>query len=152
MENRANSQTQLMVALPLSNAFLVNIASLRALKAVLQKLSTDLNWDLSFKMEASIDSTILGDDPHQNVIQISTISLSAVLAGIDFLCIETPDLKHPHHDPKWLRTAVHIGHIMKQESFLSGLTDPMSGSYYIEQLTEQIAKNIWEGLQNYNHT
>ncbi len=139
------------ISLKLSHDFLVNIASLRALKAVLQKLNRLFQWNIQFKLEATIDDTLLSSDSHQNVIQICTVSLSGILAGVDFICFESPEASLADPNPKWIRTAVHMGHIMKQESYLKGHTDPLAGSYFLENLTEQIAQHIWNGLQNHTH-
>jgi len=73
--------------------------------------------------------------------------MSAVLGGCDALLI------HPHD--RYCRTgnkfsqriALTVSNLLKEESYFDKVTDPSSGSYYIENLTSQLASNALHLLQ-----
>ncbi len=78
-------------------------------------------------------------DPHTNLLRAATEALSAVIGGCDKLTIEAFGFeKH---------LAVNIQRILQEESHLDAVADPAGGSYYIETLTDSIAKEAWKLFQ-----
>lgn len=78
-------------------------------------------------------------DPYVNLLRVTTEALSAVLGGCDTLCVQ------PAHFDAHL--AENVQHILREESSLDQVADPAAGSYYIETLTDALARESWKLFQ-----
>ena len=78
-------------------------------------------------------------DRYTNLLRAATESLSAVVGGCDALYVE-PFGFDDH-------IAVNIQRILKEESNIDAVADPAGGSYYIETLTDLIARAAWKLFQ-----
>ncbi len=139
--------SNLFIEILINNDFLLNICSIRALKLVLNKIWNLYQLKQNYFLEVNIDRKALSADTHSNIIKLSAMALSASISEIDFLILPPGDLKSDTPDIQWIKTSLHAMHILKQEAQLSKLSDPLAGAYFIEDLTEQLAKKIWLKLQ-----
>jgi methylmalonyl-CoA mutase len=78
-------------------------------------------------------------DRYTNLLRATTEALSAVIGGCDQLTVE-PFGFDDH-------LAVNIQRILKEEAHLDAVADPAGGSYYIEALTNSIAREAWKLFQ-----
>ena len=78
-------------------------------------------------------------DPHVNMLRVTTEALSAVLGGCDSLTITACGFD-PH-------LAENVHHILREESHLDKVLDPAAGSYYVEALTDALAREAWALFQ-----
>lgn len=78
-------------------------------------------------------------DPYMNLLRVTTEALSAIIGGCDSLTIL------PCRFDTHLASNVH--HILREEVHLGKVTDPAAGSYYVESLTEAIAREAWKLFQ-----
>ena len=78
-------------------------------------------------------------DRYTNLLRSTTESLSAVIGGCDALHVE-PFGFDSH-------IAVNIQRILKEEANIDAVADPAGGSYYIETLTDSIAREAWKVFQ-----
>lgn len=131
----------------LTDDFLRNIYTLRALRIVLQNIKELFSLNLDFKIEGRIHPAVYGEDQHNNLIIASTLSSSAILSGIDFLIPELPLDGISQNDWGWKKSSIHLQQILKQESKLNGLIEPVSGSYYLDNMTLKCAQALWSALQ-----
>ncbi len=83
-------------------------------------------------------------DPHVNALRAATEAFSAVIGGADSLCVLPYDSVFSLPDEFSRRLARNTQTILNEEANLSELIDPAGGSYFIESLTESVAKNAWE--------
>ena len=79
-------------------------------------------------------------DPHVNMLRVTTEALSAVLGGCDSLTI-TPCGFDAH-------LADNVHHILREESHLDKVLDPGAGAYYVEALTDAVAREAWALFQS----
>ena len=86
---------------------------------------------------ASANKTIY--DPYVNLLRVTTEAMSAVIGGCDSLTI-TPCRFDAH-------LAENVHHILREESRLDAVMDPGAGSYYIEALTDAVARAAWTLFQ-----
>jgi methylmalonyl-CoA mutase len=94
----------------------------------------------SIHARVSKDSFV--EDAHKNKIRVTTQAMSAVLAGVESLTID------PTEDSDFgKRISRNVQHLLQLESYLDRVADPAAGSYYIEQLTNQIAEAVWQRFQ-----
>lgn len=86
-------------------------------------------------------------DPHNNILRTTTEAMSAVLGGADSIYIVPFDECYNVGDETSRRLARNTQIILKQEAHLARVADAGGGSYYLEALTESIARRAWEQLQ-----
>lgn len=78
-------------------------------------------------------------DPYVNLLRVTTEALAAVIGGCDSLTI-TPCRFDAH-------LAENVHHILSEESHLDKVKDPAAGSYYVEALTDEVAREGWKLFQ-----
>ena len=83
-------------------------------------------------------------DAHVNLLRSQTETMSAALAGVD--SIVTTPFDEPYKTPDAFseRIARNQQFLLKEESHLDKVVDPAGGSYYVETLTVNIAKEAWK--------
>ena len=85
--------------------------------------------------------------PHTNMLRATTEAMSAVIGGCDALSIRTYDETFQESDEFSRRVSRNISTILKEESYFDKVIDPSAGSYFIENLTFEIAENAFKLLQ-----
>jgi methylmalonyl-CoA mutase len=70
--------------------------------------------------------------------------MSAALGGADEILVRAYDSTFQHPQTLGERVARNQQLVLAYESYLDRVTDPAAGSYFIEQLTEQLAAKGWE--------
>jgi methylmalonyl-CoA mutase len=86
-------------------------------------------------------------DPHVNMLRTTTEALSAVVAGVDSLCVGAFDecVRGPDEFSRRISRNTQI--ILQEECELTAVTDPAGGSWFVEWLTDQVARKSWEEFQ-----
>ncbi|TVR17415.1 MAG: hypothetical protein EA391_05020 [Balneolaceae bacterium] len=117
------------------------IAKLRALRVLWHNMMEA--WKVSGNPETLILSEIekndATDSPYNNLLISVTEAMSAVLGGTDILMIHPFDNEN-HFSGRITR---NIHHILNEEAHFGKVADPAAGSYYVEKLTDEIAKEAW---------
>ncbi len=82
--------------------------------------------------------------PHANLIKSTVSAMAAVAGGANALTVV------PEHedDAKLSRLARNVTLLLKEESRLHEVSDPLAGSYYLESITAQLAEKAWKKFQN----
>ncbi|MEM9887471.1 MAG: methylmalonyl-CoA mutase family protein [Bacteroidota bacterium] len=134
---------QVHLSIAVGESYFISIAKIRALKLLWQNLLSayGLAIDLPLHIEAHLAPASFTDDQHQNMAKAATQALSAVIGGVDRLFIAPADGRE---NPFTKRIARNIQHLLQLESHLDHVLDPAAGSYYIEQLTQEIGVRVWE--------
>ncbi len=84
-------------------------------------------------------------EKHTEMIRAATKSISAIIGGCSDV-IARPS--QGHQDERFARRiARNALHILREESFVGEVNDPSAGSYYIEALTDKLAKKAWATFQ-----
>lgn len=84
-------------------------------------------------------------DAYYNMIRHTTQAMAIVIGGADGLML----IAHRPTAGKGAfqqRIADNVSHILQHESKLDKVADPAAGSYYIDELTTELAEKAWEGL------
>lgn len=82
-------------------------------------------------------------DPYVNMLRTQTEAMSATLGGCNSLLVQPFDSVFRKPDEFSERIARNQQLLLKEESYFANITDPGAGSYYIESLTDSIAKEGW---------
>jgi len=123
------------------------IAKFRALRILWANLLSGYDLDPEIQAfihtETSLQNQTVAD-PQNNILRATTEAMAAIVGGTDSLLIHTHDKLFNEQNSFSSRIARNIHHIIGEESHLGDVADPASGSYYIEELTNQIADEAWE--------
>lgn len=90
----------------------------------------------------SFNKTIF--DAHVNMLRTQTEAMSAALGGVNSMTVSPFDITFKDSDVFSERIARNQQLLLKEESNFDKVTDPAAGSYYIENLTRQIAAQAWK--------
>lgn len=130
-----------------SNYFM-EIAKLRAIRYLWSKIM-EANNVSDFKSSminihcetSNINKTIY--DPHVNILRATTEAMSAVLGGTSSLCVGAFDTAYNDSNEFSTRIARNLQLIIKEEAHFDKVIDPAGGSYYIENLTNELINKAW---------
>ncbi|MBF0596223.1 methylmalonyl-CoA mutase family protein [Faecalibacter rhinopitheci] len=86
-------------------------------------------------------------DRYNNVIRTSVEANAAILGGSDIINVKSYDELYETTD-FGLEIAAKQQLLLQKESNLDQFTDPVAGSYYVENLTNQMAENALELFKN----
>lgn len=128
--------------------FFMEIAKLRAARIVWFKLLSEYGLkpdqtSMFISTETSYrDSTYF--DPNVNMLRATSETFSAIMGGTNSHTVHNYDEIHSLPNDFSRRVARNIQNVLKYESHLTDTIDPAGGSWYIEVLTYELAKNSWE--------
>ena len=86
-------------------------------------------------------------DPHTNMLRATTEATAAAVGGANRITVHPYNAHFEQTDKFSHRVARNVSHILDEEAHLSAVENPGDGSYYIEVLTNEIAKKAWEFFQ-----
>jgi methylmalonyl-CoA mutase len=86
-------------------------------------------------------------DPYVNMLRGTAEAFAAIIAGVDSLHVSPFDEAVRPADVFSRRIARNTQIILEKEAHLSKVADPAGGSWYIESLTDSLAKQAWEQFQ-----
>ena len=87
-------------------------------------------------------STLTAQQPETNVVRTTVQALSAILGGAQSLHTNASDEALGLPTPATARLALRTQQVLASESGISTPVDPLGGSYYVEQLTDQIEERV----------
>jgi len=77
-------------------------------------------------------------DVHTNMLRNTTEAMAALLGGCNALQVLPHDVVLGNSDSFSIRMARNISNILKEESYLDKVLDPIAGSYYLENLKNDL--------------
>ncbi len=86
-------------------------------------------------------------DAHNNMIRTTTEAMSAAFGGCEAIAVHRFDEHFADGTSFASRIARNSQLILQEESYLNKVADPGAGSYYIEVLTDSLAKESWKLFQ-----
>jgi len=86
-------------------------------------------------------------DPHVNLLRSTTEAMAAVIGGADALQVGAFDEPYRATDESASRLARNTQLILKREVWLDRSVDAAGGSYYLEVLTDSLAREAWALFQ-----
>jgi len=86
-------------------------------------------------------------DPYVNLLRTSTEAFCGILGGLDGITVGTLDecIRVPETFTRRISTNTHI--ILSEECELKRVVDPAGGSWYLEKLTDELARIAWKVMQ-----
>ncbi|MBD1378769.1 methylmalonyl-CoA mutase family protein [Metabacillus arenae] len=141
---------QTVFSFSIGSEFFTEIAKLRAAKQIWATIiegfegHEELDDPYIHCNTAVLNKTL--SDVHVNLLRTTTEAFSAALAGITSLNIGPYGEICGKFDQKAERLARNTHYILKEESYLTKVTDPVAGSYYVENLTNELAEKAWNKI------
>jgi methylmalonyl-CoA mutase, N-terminal domain len=131
------------------NNFFEEVAKFRAARRMWAHITKELGATdprammLRFHTQTG-GSTLTAQQPHNNIIRVTMQALSAVLGGTQSLHTNGFDeaIALPTEDAA--RIALRTQQIIGFESGVTDTVDPLAGSYFVEELTNEVEKLAWE--------
>ncbi|NTX53522.1 methylmalonyl-CoA mutase subunit beta [Myxococcus sp. CA039A] len=138
-------------ALSVGGQFFPEIAKLRAARLLWAKVVAASGGSpeaQAMRLHArTASATKTQRDPWVNILRGTAESFAAVVAGADSVSTSPFDEPLGAPDEGARRLARNTQLILRDESSLNRVADPAGGSYYLEQLTTEIARAAWTELQ-----
>jgi methylmalonyl-CoA mutase N-terminal domain/subunit len=92
-------------------------------------------------------STLTAQQIDNNVVRVTLQALAAVLGGCQSLHTNARDEALALPTEASARLALRTQQIIAHESGVTDTIDPLAGSYYVEDLTDQVEKRAWAYLE-----
>jgi methylmalonyl-CoA mutase len=86
-------------------------------------------------------------DPHTNLLRHTTEAMSAMLGGADSIQVAAFDCLYQAPNEFSARLARNLPVILTDEAHLDWVADPAAGSYFLETLTDELARAAWAEFQ-----
>ena len=83
-------------------------------------------------------------DPYVNMLRVTTEVFSAIAGGCDAICTGPFDEVFRKPSEFSRRVARNVSIILREECHFNKVLDPAGGSYYVETITDQLAKKAWD--------
>lgn len=133
--------------------FLEEIAKFRAARKIYAELMRDRfgaqdprSLKLRFHTQTA-GSTLTAQQPDVNIVRTTLEALSAVLGGTQSLHTNGRDEALGLPTEESARIALRTQQVIAFESGITGEADPLGGSYYIEELTSRIEREVHQYLE-----
>ena len=135
--------------LGIGNNYFFEIAKIRAIRILWNTILKQYKVEDSIvyiHSETSISNQSV-EDKNYDILRNTTRAMSAIIGGCDSLTVNPHDSTENQLDFS-NRIARNIQHLLKEEAFFDKVKNPADGSYYIEQITDEIAIKSWELFQD----
>lgn len=134
------------------NDFLEEIAKLRAARRMWahllhERFGADPS---SCKLRMHVQtggSTMTYQQPEVNLIRGALQAMAGALGGVQSMAVSCYDEAYSIPSEKAQRLSLRTMQVVAHESGVSEVVDPLAGSYYVEQLTDEIEDRAWGWLQ-----
>jgi methylmalonyl-CoA mutase len=128
--------------------YFVEIAKLRAARVLLAQVLKSFGAKSSPNVHAQTSrSAMTIYDPNVNMLRATSQAMSAAVAGVDSLCVIPYDTLVGIPDEFSQRIARNVQVILRDESYIGKVIDPLGGSYFVESLTKDIVESAWSLFQ-----
>ncbi len=87
-------------------------------------------------------------DAHTNLLRHTTEAMSAVLGGADSISVAAYDCLFHAPNEFGDRQARNLPLLLREEASLGRVADPAAGSYFVETLTDELARAAWALFQH----
>ncbi|MCK5207219.1 MAG: methylmalonyl-CoA mutase, partial [Cyclobacteriaceae bacterium] len=135
--------------LPVGTDYFLEIAKLRTLRILFYKIAE--SYGLSeydpgslniHSVSSSWTKTVY--DPYVNMLRNTTEAMSAVIGGCNALTISPYNENFEQPTELSKRISRNVSNILKEESYFDKIVDPSAGSYYIENITDELVQKAWQ--------
>ena len=133
--------------------FFEEIAKTRALRRVYAKVNKERfgctkNSALQARMHAQTAGSLLtAQQPLNNLVRNAYGALAAVLSGVNGMTINAYDEALGLPTEEAVTLSLRTSQMIAEETGAVHVSDPMGGSFYIEELTDEIERRVFEIIE-----
>lgn len=146
------SCAQIGFRVPVGSDLFLELAKLRALRVCWSKLVAahggNANAQNTHIHAVSALSTKTRRDPWVNMLRVTTEAFAAMVGGADAVTTRGFDAALGRSDSFARRISRNAQVILNEEAHVTQVADAAGGSYYVESLTDQLARAGWSVLQD----
>lgn len=136
---KRNSLENISLNVRIDSNFFLSIAKFRALRFLLSQIN-----NLQFSIIAqSTNFNKSATDIENNIIRLTTEAMSVIIGSADKVSLESYNSLR-QNDEFGARITNNILILLEKESYMMAVNDPLSGSYLIENLTNNFIKSVQE--------
>ncbi|MCO5230952.1 MAG: methylmalonyl-CoA mutase family protein [Chitinophagales bacterium] len=121
--------------------FFFEIAKIKVIRHLAQKIVDEYQGAEISILAESADIYRSNLDMETNILRLTTEAMSAILGGADAVMLHPYDSIEGNSFSQ--RISRNIQHLLIEESYFEKQLNPTSGSYYIEQLIEDLKRPSW---------
>ncbi|MCB1485041.1 MAG: methylmalonyl-CoA mutase small subunit [Hyphomicrobiaceae bacterium] len=148
----ADAMPKISVALAADADEFSTIAKLRAARTIIWQMAQACGaGDAAAKVKLNVPTSyrmMTKRDPWTNILRTTIACAGAAIGGADAICVLPFTFALGKPDAFARRVARNIQIVCQEESHLGRVTDPSGGSWYVEQLTQDMARKAWELFQD----
>lgn len=133
--------------------FFEEVAKFRVARKVYAKIMKERfhaknpkSQQLKFHTQTSGES-LTAQQPDNNVVRVAIQSMAAVLGGTQSLHTNSKDEALALPTEEAAKVALRTQQVVAYESGITKTVDPLAGSYYMENLCEEIEEQVWKYLK-----
>jgi len=133
--------------------FFEEVAKFRVARKVYAKILKDMfhaknprSMQLKFHTQTSGES-LTAQQPDNNIVRVAIQTMAAVMGGTQSLHTNSRDEALALPTQESAKIALRTQQIVAHESGITKTADPMAGSYYLEELCDQIEDGVWKYLK-----
>jgi methylmalonyl-CoA mutase len=147
----AEALAQITFALSADTDLFATVAKFRAARRLIWRIADasgagDAAAELHLSAHASL-RVMAKRDPWTNMLRSTLSCAGGVLGGANAITVLPFTAALGEADAFARRAARNIQIVLQEESWLGRVVDPMGGSWYIESMTDEVAKAAWALLQ-----
>lgn len=149
-DKREQAAKKIWMHLSAGSLYFPEIAKFRAARLLWTRVLDGYNLDSDIPLTVHTSTSMWNKsiaDPHNNMLRATTEATSAAVGGANRITIHPYNTTFEASDTFSRRIARNVSHILDEESHLTAVDNPGDGSYYVEVLTDEIAKKAWEFFQ-----
>jgi len=149
-DKRKQAAKKIWMHLSAGSLYFPEIAKFRAARLLWTRVLDGYNLDSDIPLTVHTSTSMWNKsiaDPHNNMLRATTEATSAAVGGANRITIHPYNTTFEASDTFSRRIARNVSHILDEESHLTAVDNPGDGSYYVEVLTDEIAKKAWEFFQ-----
>lgn len=143
---------QITVALAADADQFATIAKLRAARKLVWRVADACGaGEVAAKVKIAVPTSyrmMARRDPWTNILRTTIACAGAALGGADAICVLPFTFALGKPDAFARRVARNIQIVCQEESNLGRVSDPAGGSWFVEQLTNDLAEKAWEVFQD----
>lgn len=135
------------------NDFFEEIAKFRAARRIWAHImkntyqaKSERSWKMRFHTQTG-GSTLTAQQPDNNIVRVTLQALAAVMGGTQSLHTNSRDEALSLPTEESARIALRTQQIIAHESGVANTVDPLAGSYFVEELTDQMEEQIYTYLE-----
>ncbi|PHY17366.1 methylmalonyl-CoA mutase family protein [Caulobacter sp. BP25] len=139
---------RIVLGVSLDGEYFTGVAKIRAAKAMWARLTEACGVSVPAKIEARSSRRMLAKaDAWTNLLRLTSAGFAGAVGGADAIVLDafTDAIGLPTAFAR--RQARNTQLVLMEESNLGRVADPAGGAWYLDSLTDQLARTAWNGFQ-----